>query len=707
MNHKRAEYLDDLELQAKVLRITDRQIADADEGRTFDINNTLYKKYDAERLAAEKQKELKERVAMWREDKDASPSIPPPAPTTPDDLIGIRRSTTRSTRQGRDVADSSGLTNQALGSETSRLTPREVPSHARAIGSTQATPTMTDSSTSPVFSEEDGRRAEIGMMQEEDLRSDLVRHREALDGLIAHIRNMDRNFSRAEEAYNNLRRYNEELGLRNRALERDFEHGRQLYMKLEGELETRLQHQKDINEYEAKEMKDDLHRISTLFVELGQAYEMLESKSNSSYHYYEGVIAELEDALHKANQKLGRMDEEVKFHKERNIEFQEEMIRSAVSKKQAKSIGSRYNKPIEVRKLMVKDRIEEIHAITLSGIVSKNIKLIVKNGVLFKKEGRFAPVILEDIGDGSFDTNNTKGINYVWSIVYLKNRDYIDEGYNMSENNKYLAEYRAIYEGGMHLTKKEAEELKEHISQGHSQERLDLEGIHDTTDGRKSASFPDRGLPSQLDTSILRSEREKKHLRSASMNTDNSPPPPSEKKKNKNNRTELNAQANEPERSATFRTRRIGEGVSVRDMKYKPIGTKYIHVGRLREGKLSLRHPNGTQLGRVHKISPQLVDIFTELAYDGHINHNMYDRLDLEDKEIYNEVLKASKLDLSLKKWSDPVETLKSEFDKLRGELLLGNDNPHIRSRLKEVAIDMFSRDLISKSDLNKIISQI
>ena len=196
MNHKRAEYLDDLELQAKVLRITDRQIADADEGRTFDINNTLYKKYDAERLAAEKQKELKERVAMWREDKDASAAPPPPTPTTPDDLIGIRRSTTRST---------------------------------------QATPTMTDSSTSPVFSEEDGRRAEIGMMQEEDLRSDLVRHREALDGLIAHIRNMDRNFSRAEEAYNNLRRYNEELGLRNRALERDFEHGSQLYMKLEGD----------------------------------------------------------------------------------------------------------------------------------------------------------------------------------------------------------------------------------------------------------------------------------------------------------------------------------------------------------------------------------------------------------------------------------------------------------------------------------------
>ena len=210
------------------------------------------------------------------------------------------------------------------------------------------------------------------------------------------------------------------------------------------------------------------------------------------------------------------------------------------------------------------------------------------------------------------------------------------------------------------------------------------------------------------------------------MNTDNSSPPPSENKKNKSNRTELNAQANEPERerrtsrgstrgsddlghrpSATFRTRRIGEGVSVRDMKYKPIGTKYIHVGRLREGKLSLRHPNGTQLGRVHQISPQLVDIFTELAYDGHINHNMYDRLDLEDKEMYNEVLKASKLDLSLKKWSDPVETLKSEFDKLRGELRLGNDNPQIRSRLKEVAIDMFSHDLITKSDLNKIITQI
>ncbi|GMF15564.1 unnamed protein product [Phytophthora lilii] len=52
-------------------------------------------------------------------------------------------------------------------------------------------------------------------------------------------------------------------------------------------------------------------------------------------------------------------------------------------------------------------------------------------------------------------------------------------------------------------------------------------------------------------------------------------------------------------------------------------------------------------------------------------------------------------------------DPLRAEYDKVKGELELGNDNPSIIKQLKSLSVDMYSNRLISDSDFKDIVVRL
>ena len=139
---------------------------------------------------------------------------------------------------------------------------------------------------------------------------------------------------------------------------------------------------------------------------------------------------------------------------------------------------------------------------------------------------------------------------------------------------------------------------------------------------------------------------------------------------------------------------------------YKKIGARSVHLPNLQKGYLSVRHMNGTMSGRKTKIDEGLQQLIKEFVYDDHINQNLYDKLDVDDQHIFSELLKATRIQHTLKNgWLSPKENLKARYDKLVGELHLGNDS--VIPELKKTLIDMYSEQMISSKDFKNLLENL
>ena len=139
---------------------------------------------------------------------------------------------------------------------------------------------------------------------------------------------------------------------------------------------------------------------------------------------------------------------------------------------------------------------------------------------------------------------------------------------------------------------------------------------------------------------------------------------------------------------------------------YKTIGARKVHLPSLQSGYLSVRHMNGTMSGRKTKISDQLLKLIREFVFDDHINQQLYDTLEVDDQTIFSELLKATRIQNTLKDgWANPKEALKARYDKLLGELNLGNDS--VVPELKKVIVDMFSQGMISDKQFKQLFEHV
>ncbi|GMF09616.1 unnamed protein product [Phytophthora lilii] len=105
------------------------------------------------------------------------------------------------------------------------------------------------------------------------------------------------------------------------------------------------------------------------------------------------------------------------------------------------------------------------------------------------------------------------------------------------------------------------------------------------------------------------------------------------------------------------------------------------------------------------KMSDAMIMLIKELTSDGNINQQLYNSLPLSEKHLFVKVLKLTHLYYNDKSvLEDPNKRLIQEFNKLRGELALGNNNPGLIRELKMITLDLHAQKIISDKDFKSII---
>ncbi|CEG41886.1 uncharacterized protein PHALS_03269 [Plasmopara halstedii] len=141
---------------------------------------------------------------------------------------------------------------------------------------------------------------------------------------------------------------------------------------------------------------------------------------------------------------------------------------------------------------------------------------------------------------------------------------------------------------------------------------------------------------------------------------------------------------------------------------YRQLGSKYIRLPDLDAKTLVLVQPNRRKCGPKCSISDSLQAMIKTLVYKQNIDQNDFDKLAIDDKKMFKEILAITHLQYHFHdKLEDPLQTLRAEYDKLKGELELGNDAPSIIKQLKSLTVDMYSNHLISDNEFRDIITRI
>jgi hypothetical protein len=103
---------------------------------------------------------------------------------------------------------------------------------------------------------------------------------------------------------------------------------------------------------------------------------------------------------------------------------------------------------------------------------------------------------------------------------------------------------------------------------------------------------------------------------------------------------------------------------------YKQLGSKYIRIPDLDAKTLVIVQPNRRKCGPKCQISDSLQGMIRTLVYNNHIDQATYDKLSVEDKKMFKEILAITHLQYNFHdKLTDPLETLRAEYDKLKGEI--------------------------------------
>ncbi|KAE9114970.1 hypothetical protein PF005_g24415 [Phytophthora fragariae] len=119
---------------------------------------------------------------------------------------------------------------------------------------------------------------------------------------------------------------------------------------------------------------------------------------------------------------------------------------------------------------------------------------------------------------------------------------------------------------------------------------------------------------------------------------------------------------------------------------YKKLGSKFVRIPDLNNGVLNVCYPSRKKVGPKREISEEVKQMVKDLMYKQTIRQDEYDKLSVDDRQLFKEILQVTHIEHAFRdELPDPLSTLKMEYDKLKGELLVGNDNPSILKQLKIV----------------------
>ena len=158
---------------------------------------------------------------------------------------------------------------------------------------------------------------------------------------------------------------------------------------------------------------------------------------------------------------------------------------------------------------------------------------------------------------------------------------------------------------------------------------------------------------------------------------------------------------------------KIGKGIDVAIPQdtYKTFGKHLIHYPSLRDDyKLSIKYPSRSKnVGKVKVVSPEYRELLMDMLERGLLSDRMYDKLVNEEKEHFNQAVKASGLmeTIKLKPVNEDTKDLVERFKVLRGQFIAGNNAPTLIKELRSVILHFMEKGQIQKQDGYDLLKEL
>jgi hypothetical protein len=146
---------------------------------------------------------------------------------------------------------------------------------------------------------------------------------------------------------------------------------------------------------------------------------------------------------------------------------------------------------------------------------------------------------------------------------------------------------------------------------------------------------------------------------------------------------------------------KIGKGIDVAIPQdtYKTFGKHLIHYPALRDDfKLSIKYPSRSKnVGKVKMVSPEYRELLMDMLERGVLSDRMYDKLVDDEKQHFNQAVKASGLmeTIKLKPVDEDKKDLVERFKVLRGQFIAGNNAPTLIKELRSVILHFMEKGQI------------
>jgi hypothetical protein len=179
-----------------------------------------------------------------------------------------------------------------------------------------------------------------------------------------------------------------------------------------------------------------------------------------------------------------------------------------------------------------------------------------------------------------------------------------------------------------------------------------------------------------------------------------------------NEELEAQAQLDSMPRVA-FQVKKIGKGIDVAIPQdtYKTFGKHLIHYPSLRDDyKLSIKYPSRSKnVGKVKVVSPEYRELLMDMLERGVLSDRMYDKLVDEEKQHFNQAVKASGLmeTIKLKPVNEDTKDLVERFKVLRGQFIAGNNAPILIKELRSVILHFMEKGQIQKQDGYDLLKEL
>jgi hypothetical protein len=158
---------------------------------------------------------------------------------------------------------------------------------------------------------------------------------------------------------------------------------------------------------------------------------------------------------------------------------------------------------------------------------------------------------------------------------------------------------------------------------------------------------------------------------------------------------------------------KVGKGIDVAIPQdtYKTFGKHLIHYPALRDDfKLSIKYPSRSKnVGKVKVVSPEYRELLMDMLERGVLSDRMYDKLVDEEKEHFNQAVKASGLmeTIKLKPINEDKKDLVERFKVLRGQFIAGNNAPTLIKELRSVILHFMEKGQIQKQDGYDLLKEL